>query len=1297
MPDTVVAEGSRSAAVGRDLIGLLITGDSNKVFLGIYENLSDAYIYPGAIFEQVNLGRFVGRTWLVDIIDSFMEDHDRGYILLEADAGLGKTAFMAWLTSTRNYLHAFCGLNPDEKSQLKNLASQIIVKFDLGEKEILTPAASRYDYFYGLLERAVGKLKESEKIIIIIDGIDETFSSDLKMSKEILWLPKVLPKGVYFIVSQRPVGIRLQIDTARTPRSVIRFSEHADKNLEDMCIFLKDASKWPRISELLDKSNITSDQFAASLLKRCRGVWIYLNFIIYEIEQGKRTPLDLNALPVGLFQYYASYWSQWRDMDDTAWYNIYMPVLTTLAKIQESVTIETLINLAEINIEPHYLRRIIKENWRPFLTISPRGKEHIRFYHATLQDFFEGHVEREDLTSTERAFIDELSDAAKEVDNRIVKYYLDSWGGLEEDLPELNNISKQEIDEGYGLHRLSYHMFHRIVNAGKNIDTYLKNIDEFLYLISNPTWWQARHRNDPAGSELLEDFEWAILGAMGGQIATLPHYISASYLKARLTSQISNLPLEILEAYAILGLSNQAIDLSNSLATIEQRTSAFFRLATWYVNHDDSENASHLLDKVETGLREIPKNDAKPKNWADIAEVYYKIGKREKFESCLKEAYDLINEEQDEFKCHSMIMKFLNSLSKWDNDQLRPILETIEKFAHDIQVSEYHARIMMALAKEFHRIDTTISADLARKAIAESSPSEIEFETADLERLFSHRNAFLMENIGELFEIGLEERALEMMETINKRDQRINALINLANFLISINRSSDAQKYLDQVVENIQYLEGLSQNQIKMRIIDLLLKINNLSKAKEFAVSIPLENIDRVSAFSNIAYDLAEKGEIEKASIWIERVGTEWGVARCKAVIGIALVKRDLKSAYLALNEALHLSKSLREGIVGSKNDVYTVIATGIRDLASANPDKARMLLHEIIEDIQKEDGRHAIEINSIRQKRDRALYDLSSAILSVDRTCDQYIVEFSENIENSILKGEAILLCIRAACKDGDFDLAEAFLEKLGMSCWKLIAQITIEGWKTSDSQRVRDYLEFNEESISKHCNEHIPFIDPLGTISLELGIADHIDVSRYIWNKSKGPIDRRNNQLIKIRLIFMLMQDNKIKRAFKSLRNLEKGYYRAEALAIIAGFYSKKNLRGAKILYRKAYKELIPEESELDIQNKNGNYDEALFILAGTVARWDIGEANRIISDLIRKEEYRKRARGEIILALSIKDPDEAYSALVDFIEEGAKGGLAEFWESLSLCSEALCNMIQSENIKNLLLNIMVLENYR
>ena len=69
--------------------------------------LIDAYISPRSVFERLQLDRFVGRTWLVDKVDAFLRDNDRGYFILEANAGLGKTAFLAYLVRERGYIQLF--------------------------------------------------------------------------------------------------------------------------------------------------------------------------------------------------------------------------------------------------------------------------------------------------------------------------------------------------------------------------------------------------------------------------------------------------------------------------------------------------------------------------------------------------------------------------------------------------------------------------------------------------------------------------------------------------------------------------------------------------------------------------------------------------------------------------------------------------------------------------------------------------------------------------------------------------------------------------------------------------------------------------------------------------------------------------------------------------------------------------------------------------------------------------------------------------------------------------------------
>ena len=118
---------------------ILITGDHNKILIGDLGRFQDVYLPASPVFERVELENFVGRKWLFDELDDFIQKNDRGYFLLEAAAGLGKTAFLAYLVNERGYFHHFVELAPGEPGiaiGLKNLALQLAIHFKLEPFEI---------------------------------------------------------------------------------------------------------------------------------------------------------------------------------------------------------------------------------------------------------------------------------------------------------------------------------------------------------------------------------------------------------------------------------------------------------------------------------------------------------------------------------------------------------------------------------------------------------------------------------------------------------------------------------------------------------------------------------------------------------------------------------------------------------------------------------------------------------------------------------------------------------------------------------------------------------------------------------------------------------------------------------------------------------------------------------------------------------------------------------------------------------------------------------------------------------
>ena len=549
-----------------------------------------------------------------------------------------------------------------------------------------------------------GLPKSGEKIVFVIDALDEVCALD---GDNVMGLPRMLPEGIYFIVSQRPIPVKLQVETPRTPCSYLSIEAEGKDNLDDIENFLKSAVSWPGISKSLKEYHYTETDFISILMEKCHGVWIYLNYVVYEIELGGRKPLDLRALPNGLTQYYANYWMKWRDKDEELWNGSYLPILSTLAVVREAITPETMVNLSNVCVDLTKLRRILKERWRPFLTIQEYNeKEYFRYYHATLGDFFNKEIDLNGLSTAHKAFIDEISIATSKANDKIIERYLDEWGGLDNGMPFLNDPLKQEIDEGYGLRNLSYHMF------ASSMD---HSTDKLLDVILNPLWQQARRKGTIADSNLILDIEFACYSARAEDIQEIRQYIISSLLKAKLISGIMRLPIKLIEAYAKLGYLDRAVDLTDLIADDSLKASSFFQLSKWCIEQGDVENAKYLLKRFEDCLFGLQK--IMPKDLAVLSQLFKQISEFDEARICINKALDLIKGEQDEFKKSEMIDKLLDGLNNYSSADLVILLKEIEGLANTNRHPFYKSINLASIAERYLSIDPTHSKNLIERTI----------------------------------------------------------------------------------------------------------------------------------------------------------------------------------------------------------------------------------------------------------------------------------------------------------------------------------------------------------------------------------------------------------------------------------------------------------------------------------------------------------------------------------------------------------------------------------------------------
>ncbi len=427
----------------------IVTGDYNtvtQVFLsGDYVSLSDLYLSPEPVFRRVRLEEFSGRDWLTARLDRFLSENDRGVWLLVGEAGVGKTTFLAHLVQERRYLNFFAEQAPGEAGvirALQSLAAQLVSRYRLepyaDRDRLSADQAAKPDFLERLLYQAAKRLTAGEKLVIVVDALDE---AGLAANKNVLGLPRNLPPGVFLVLSQRPVSVPLHTFPYPTP---VHLASNDPHNLADVETYLRGVARRPAVVRQLVAHGYDEDRFVQVLEQKSAGNWMYLSFIVQEIQEGRRSPLDLEGLPLGLAGYYAEYWGRWRR--EKKWDHFYAPLLATLTAIREAVSLEQLRRLAGLDVEEYPLRRLLQEKWAAFLFARDN---HYRLYHASLHDFFSGAI-TVSLTPADRYLVDDMTERTRQAHHRIAEIYRQEAKG---DWMRLTTL-----DGGYGLRHLVTHL-----------------------------------------------------------------------------------------------------------------------------------------------------------------------------------------------------------------------------------------------------------------------------------------------------------------------------------------------------------------------------------------------------------------------------------------------------------------------------------------------------------------------------------------------------------------------------------------------------------------------------------------------------------------------------------------------------------------------------------------------------------------------------------------------------------------------------------------------------------------------
>jgi len=327
---------------------------------------------------------FVGREFLDKELEKFLAENECGYFTLIGEPGIGKSAWAAHVVHSRKAVCHFCEHGHDIATTLSNLAYQISQLFDIPVENPASSSSAFALYFSKVIQEA--SLKLQEKLVIVIDSLDQLDPSAIETGGNVLLLPRSLPKGVFIVTTIRlPTPNLLTEPETAKGQYVIRGSDR--ENQADIRLFIHQKLESESFVQYLQSKNITRDEFSQALLKQSAGNFMYLRYQFEILKDPVRFEAGIEGLPVGLHDYYEQLWRALKhEMKGGDLWEITEQIFGLLAVAYDAVDVRWLAAVSNQDekqvadlIENHISEVLLKEN----IDQLPVWK----IYHQSFRDF----------------------------------------------------------------------------------------------------------------------------------------------------------------------------------------------------------------------------------------------------------------------------------------------------------------------------------------------------------------------------------------------------------------------------------------------------------------------------------------------------------------------------------------------------------------------------------------------------------------------------------------------------------------------------------------------------------------------------------------------------------------------------------------------------------------------------------------------------------------------------------------------------------------------------------------------
>jgi transcriptional regulator with XRE-family HTH domain len=336
------------------------------------------------IYEKTQL--FCGRKFVFDAIEDFLQNNLNGYFTIIGDAGMGKSAISAKYVLDNPETICFFNIRAEGTNRpelfLKKIRQQLIDRFQL-----LDVADADLSI---LLTKAKEKLSTGERLIIVVDALDEV---DQEAASNILYLPTTLPDGVYFILTRRPYNQhekRLNISPS-IPTQELDLREKTQESTQDVKEYIRqllnDGKYQQSLARWIQKQNhISHDHFVEEIATKSENNFMYLRCILPAIADGFYDNKAFHELPIGLQGYYENHWHI-MGMTANPLPRNKIKIVYVMCALRSAASREVIAKYSkqsELNVQEVF------DGWAQFLQKQESYQPpRYRFYHESFRDFLQ--------------------------------------------------------------------------------------------------------------------------------------------------------------------------------------------------------------------------------------------------------------------------------------------------------------------------------------------------------------------------------------------------------------------------------------------------------------------------------------------------------------------------------------------------------------------------------------------------------------------------------------------------------------------------------------------------------------------------------------------------------------------------------------------------------------------------------------------------------------------------------------------------------------------------------------------